>query len=91
MNQYLLFDDQGNAFIDREQRVIQRLVQQPDMRAYLIVDTGEGAPALKAASLGPKEEVVARVVVKDLVVGGKSVAETQVQVAEESSGQADPA
>lgn len=89
MSHYLIVEG-GNVFVDRESRVIQRLVAGADLKAYQL-DISVDPPKLSEAVLGNREDVVARVVVKDLEVDGKKVGEAQVQVVEKSSVEAESA
>ena len=67
-----------NVYVDREDRVITRLINRPNTKAYQ-VDSSTEPPTLEPAELGSKAEVVATLVMRDLVVGGESVAEARVQ------------
>lgn len=82
---FYLIQEGENFYVDREQRVIQRLVQNPETQAFRIDPSDTGKPKLTEAKLGNRNDIVARLVVKDLVVGGDSVAEAQVQIQEEAN------
>ena len=76
-------DETGTMTLDPERHVINRLVTSPNGRAFRVKYNGpDKLPSLHEAVLGDKEQVIARVVMKDLMVDGEKVMEAPVQIDE---------
>ena len=76
---YLIVDPATETiFVDKERGVISHLSLTAERKAYFVDVTTE-PPTLTEAKLGKKNDIIAQVVIKDLVVDGKSVVESQIQ------------